>query len=645
MQDQNKQQSQSRFFLAAVLSMMVLTGWMYFFAPEKPEQESANANTNASQQANVNIETKPAPEVKKEDSENAVNTAESETSADENPNKTVTIKTPLYEVKLNSKGAVATSWILKVNDTDDPKARKNLYADGSNKQSEKPLELVSQEGLKEEPRLAPFQLSTGDEKLDKTINYNNYKVSADSDEIEIKGNESKQIDFTYEGENGVQVTKTFVFRADNYIADLSVKLTKDGKPVPNTKLLIGPSIGDQGVNRYTFYTVEPEGVYNAEGSASRQYAASITEENGKGEVKVPGEVDWAGIGDTYFAMAAIPAKKTPGLEFRSSKFEQETKPYYDGIISWITRNESTKTVKHLMTAYVPITADGSTNKIYTGTKDYFVLHNYNDRISQAVGRTIDIEEFINYGYMSFFTRPLSAPILYVLKFLYNFVNNYGIAIIIFTFLFYSLLFPFRWYSSKSFKKAQKNAPMLKEVQERQKEMQKQGVPADDPKMRELQMEQLRMMKGAVPIGGCLPMILQFPLLIALYITVSIYLGFRQETFLWLPDLSAGDPYHILEFAFAISMILSFKFSPITPAAAASPEQKMQQNMMTYIMPIMMLWIMWSAPSGLLLYWFTGNIIMFGQQLIINYLNKTDEPPEEEKEKTEILRKKPKLSTS
>ncbi len=645
MQDQNKQQSQSRFFLAAVLSMMVLTGWMYFFTPEKTEQELANANTNTSQQANVNTETKPAPEVKKEESETVETAEKSESSADENPNKIVTVKTPLYQVKLDSKGAVATSWVLLVNDTKDPKARKKLYANGSNKESQKPLELVSQEGLKEESRLVPFQLSTGDENLDKTVNRKNYKVSADSEEIEIKGNESKQVDFTFEGDNGVNVTKSFVFRADTYIADLSVKLTKNEKVVPNTKLLIGPSIGDQAIAHYDFYSVEPEGVYSAGGSASRQYAASITEENGKGEVKVDGEVNWAGIGDTYFAMAAVPAQKTNGLVFRSSKYEKEVPPFYDGLIAWITGSESTKTVRHLITAYVPITADGSTNKIYTGTKDYFVLHYYDDLLSESVGRRIDIDHFLNFGYLSFFTEPLSYPILLVLNYLYGFVNNYGIAIIIFTFFFYSLLFPFRWFSSKSFKKAQKNAPKLKEVQDRQKEMQKKGVPADDPKMRELQMEQLRMMKGAVPIGGCLPMILQFPLLIALYITVSIYLGFRQETFLWLPDLSSGDPYHILEFAFAISMILSFKFSPTTPAATATPEQKMQQNMMTYIMPVMMLWIMWSAPSGLLLYWFTGNIIMFGQQLLINYINKTDEPEEEEEQKTEILRKKPKPATS
>lgn len=160
---------------------------------------------------------------------------------------------------------------------------------------------------------------------------------------------------------------------------------------------------------------------------------------------------------------------------------------------------------------------------------------------------------------------------------------------------------------------------MKALQDKMKAMQKKGIPNDDPEMRKLQMDQLKMTKDAVPIGGCLPMLLQFPLIIALYITVSIYLGFRQETFMWLPDLSSGDPYHILEFAFAISMVLSFKFSPTTPAV--TPEQQMQQKMMTYIMPIMMLWIMWGAPSGLLLYWFTGNIIMFGQQMLINWLNK------------------------
>ena len=94
---------------------------------------------------------------------------------------------------------------------------------------------------------------------------------------------------------------------------------------------------------------------------------------------------------------------------------------------------------------------------------------------------------------------------------------------------------------------------MKEIQDRLKDLQKKGVPADDPRMREVQMEQLKLMKGAVPIGGCLPMLLQLPLFIALYVAVTISLDFRQASFLWLPDLSAGDPWHLLEFLFAGSM--------------------------------------------------------------------------------------------
>ena len=146
----------------------------------------------------------------------------------------------------------------------------------------------------------------------------------------------------------------------------------------------------------------------------------------------------------------------------------------------------------------------------------------------------------------------------------NFFNgitaNYGVAIIVFTFLFYSLLFPLRWSQSKSFKKAAGNAPKMKEIQDRIKELQKKGIPVDDPRMRALQMEQLKMTKDALPLGGCLPMLLQFPLLIAFYTAITVSLDARQASFMWLPDLSAADPWHLLEFAFAGSMILAMKFA-------------------------------------------------------------------------------------
>ena len=210
MQDNNKQQTQTRFMLAAVLSLLVLTGYSYFFAPTPPE-ENANVNANTSQANSTEVakkeeDKKPAPEETPEEEKEA----ESE-EVEEAPNKIVKIKTPLYEVTLDSKGAVATSWILLVNDSPDQVDRKFLYAQGSTETEKKPLELVSQEGLKREPRQVPFKITTADPSLDKTVNNKNYEVSISDENIELTGSEEKQIDFTLKGADGLEVKKSFSF--------------------------------------------------------------------------------------------------------------------------------------------------------------------------------------------------------------------------------------------------------------------------------------------------------------------------------------------------------------------------------------------------------------------------------------------------
>ncbi|MDQ3132977.1 MAG: membrane protein insertase YidC [Acidobacteriota bacterium] len=638
--DNPKQQNQTRFLLAALLSMAVLFGWSYFFAPKKPQTDDANTAQV------VNTTNTPAPQVQPVQQQPQI----AETTPDNIPNRQITIRSPLYEVKLDSKGALATSWILLRDKS--PRGERQLFADGSTDGEQKPLQLVSQKSL--ETREIPFRLAvTGNQNLNDLLNNRNYQITAGEETIALNGQDEKRIDFTL-NENGVEVTKSFLFRADSYVADLGIKLTQNGQPVPDTKLLIGASIGDHAINNHNFYHIESEAVASVGGDVVRHqgYYSFTYNGNNSSPIQVPGNVDWAGVGDAYFAMAAIPAAPTSGLEFHASKYEVDTKPYYDGIFSWVTRSEKTRETRHLITAYVPITADGSTTKIYTGTKDYFALNAYNESLTSSVGRQInvvDLINFSNYAIIRPITKYLSIPILYSLSFINNFTHNYGVSIIIFTFLFYSLLFPLRWSQSRSFKKASANAPKMKEIQDKIKDFQKKGIPLDDPRMRELQMDQLRMTKAALPIGGCLPMLLQFPLLIAFYTAVTVSLAIRQADFLWLPDLSAGDPYHLLEFAFAGSMILSMKFTP--QAAIVTPEQQMQQKLMTYLMPVMMLWVMWAAPAGLLLYWFFGNVVSFGQQMIINKMNKTGEPPKEEivdsmpSNVKNVKKVKPKLSTS
>lgn len=608
--------------IAAVLSMVVLFGWSYFFAPTKPANnsntETAAANTNTAQ----NVQPQPSA---------ATQTAPTPTTAtvtpDTTPNRSVTIKSPLYEVTLDSKGAVATSWIVlrnKSSMSDYP-----VYADGSNGDNKKPLQLISQRALEQSPRELPFRLLTADQNTTALANDRNYQISVPEESITLAAGEEKTIDFTLTGENGIAVRKSFVFRADSYIADLAVELKQNGQPVPNTRLAIGASLGDHAINYHNLYHTESEAVVAVNDDIKRhQGGYSFTyDANGRSSLVDSGTIDWVAMGDSYFAMAAIPNSPVQGAEYQAIKYDVPITPVHESIFQWVIRSPKTIETRHLVTAYMPIPADGSVTKLFTGPKDYFLLNDLSSTLKGADGREVslvNVINFSNYWWLRWITRPLSIPILYALHYFNQITLNYGWAIIIFTFLFYSLLFPLRWSQSKSFKKASGNAPKMKELQDKIKALQKKGIPTDDPRMRELQMQQLKMTKDALPIGGCLPMLLQFPLLIAFYTAITVALDARQAHFAWLSDLSAADPWHILEFLFAGSMILAMKFTPT--AAAITPEQQMQQKMMTYLMPVMMLWVMWTAPAGLLIYWLFGNVVSFGQQMLINKMNKPGEPP-------------------
>ena len=608
--------------------MAVLFGWTYLFPPPKPPTD-ANANVAANTEANSSTAgpatSSTTPEITEVGSMPATNA----------PQREITITSPLYEIKLDSKGGLATSGIIKRNVS--RKSDFPVYADGSTAENEKPLQLISAKALEQSPREIPFRIVTGDSALDLMINEGVFEITgADADAISLNNGESRTVEFLLKSDvmlRGVtqplEVRKKFTFTANSYLSDLSLTVLLNGQILPNTKLAIGASIGDHAINHHNFYHIESETVAAIDGDIKRHqgYYSFTFDTNNRASLADAGKVDWAGVGDAYFAMAAIPATQSPGVEYKASKYDVQTEPFFYSIFQWIMRSPTTQETRHLVTVYLPITADGSVTKIFTGTKDQFLLDSLNEDLSKSVGRPLDLTNLINYSsywWLRWMTKPLAIVILYSLNFFNALTHNYGVAIIVFTFLFYSLLFPLRWAQSKSFKKASGNAPKMKEIQDKIKDLQKKGVPNDDARMRALQMDQLKLTKDALPIGGCLPMLLQFPLLIAFYTAVTVSVEVRQASFVWLPDLSAADPWHLLEFAFAISMILSMKFTP--QAATITPEQQMQQKMMIYFMPVMMLWVMWAAPSGLLLYWFFGNIVSFAQQMVINRMNKDSDPP-------------------
>jgi len=588
---------QKRLLLAFILSAIILFGWTYLFDPKPQQQKNSSVSADS-----ANTSATPSPE-----SNQDIHKSQSQVSAspaNSAQRRVITVNTPLYRINFDSRGAVATSWIITHYRESNHVGRK-LYSATGDIDNQHPLELIpSEDVLKNSSEsILPLQLLTGEGGLDSYLASSTYTIGGiesqnEKVEIDIKPNENKVLEFLLRDEaTNTEVVKSLRFKADSYIVDVGVKFTRGGKLLPNLNLAIGPSIGDQGISQYSFYAVAPEFVFDVDGDASIHTGQQISES--RDLQKVQGAVNWLAISDTYFAMAAVPPSPVQGIEVRSIKYSHEI----GGV----------KEDRYLVSTSLPIPADGSLTKLYVGPKDHDLLLEASDTLETSLNRPVDLEGLINYGWLGIIARPLATPIFWSLKSLSRMTGSYGIAIILFTIIIYSLFFPLKWRSSKAMKKAQKHAPKMKEVQEKMK-----GLKQTDPRLKELQMEQLKLMKEANPLGGCLPLLIQMPFIIALYTVITVSIDFRQSSFLWMPDLSAADPYRLLPILMAGSMVV-LQF--ITPAPTADP---LQRKMMAVVLPAVMLYMLWTAPAGLLVYWFVGNIVGFAQQLIINRLVKTED---------------------
>lgn len=591
---------QKRLILALILSSAILFIWSYFYPVKTPQNSQPVATASPEASPSPTQSTTPSPSNAQQPQ--PVTSAVAQSAA---PQRFITVRTPLYDVKFDSKGAEPISWIIKKNKTTE--GEKEVFSVAGSADKRIPLELISPDGLKRDPRQVPLQIHTGDLNFDYALSSSTYKVeglsvSEGDAQVDVAAGEKKEITFSFDGADGAQVRKTLVFSGDNYIADVAVTIKRNNASVPSAKISIGPSIGDQGLTHHSFYSVAPEAIAFVGNTVERHPAVGINEnKNSPDRLNLNNQVDWAGVGDTYFAMVAIPLKQTEGLEYRTVAYEY--KP--DG-------GKAEKRV--LVTGLVPIPLDGAHNLIYAGPKDHYLLTEASEDIAKLVQRQqpVDLEGVIDYGFLGWVSRPIAVPILKAISYLSKLTGSYGVAIILFTIVIYSLFFPLKWRSSKSMKKAQKLAPQMKALQEKIK-----GMKQNDPRLKELQMEQLKLMKEGNPLGGCLPLLIQMPFLFALYRAITISLDFRQASFLWIPDLSAPEPYliHILPILMTGTMVV---LQLVTPAPSADP---LQRKMMAIGMPLFMLYILWSAPSGLVLYWLVGNIVGFSQQFLINHLTK------------------------
>jgi YidC/Oxa1 family membrane protein insertase len=629
-------QQQQRFIIALVASAAVLILWNYFFPPIKPPQPNANGNNQPVATGSPTPSSQPSTNATPSPAANQPTPAPP-VAADNVPPRKVRVVTPLYDITFDSRGGVATSWIIKKVKKDDG-SLKDMYAAASTKTDRKPLELIPAppEGVTPEQMTHPFQVITDDPAVDAVLSSRNFKVAGsvpESGEASVDvANGTQQLTLTaHDDATAIDITKTFTFYADRYLADVAIKLTRNNQPVPQVKVVAGPNVSDQSIDHYTLYLYAPEGIALVNGEVRRINATEVhADRRNSGLISwaleglglkspvmkpadhdvIDGQIQWAGVDDTYFGMILVPPRPITGLEYRSTAYQHKTNGKPDE--------------RFLITGLVPVPADGSKTQVYVGPKDHRLLENASKEIANLGGPKVDLGDVINYGFLGSMRRFLAVPILFAIEKLQRATSSYGVAIILFTIFIYSLFFPLKWQSSRKMKKAQKYAPRMKELQEKLK-----GMKQSDPRMKELQMEQLRLMKEANPLGGCLPLLIQMPFLFALYSAITISIDFRQASFLWIPDLSGPEPYllgfiRLLPLLFAGSMIF---LQLLTPAPSADP---LQRKMMAIGMPLFMLYILWSAPAGLLLYWLVGNIVGFLQQIMINKLTKDEEPPPDEK---------------
>ena len=201
------------------------------------------------------------------------------------------------------------------------------------------------------------------------------------------------------------------------------------------------------------------------------------------------------------------------------------------------------------------------------------------------------------------------PLLNALKWLYGYVGNYGLAIIVLTILINLAMFPLRHKSVVSMRKMQALQPQMKAIQDRYADLK-----VTDPARQKMNTEIMNLYRerGVNPASGCVPMLLTMPVLFAFYSLLSQSIELRGAPFgLWIHDLSLHDPYYVTPLLMGVSMFWQQKITPTTADPA-------QQRMMMF-MPLMFTAMFLLFPSGLVLYWFVSNLWAIGQQYFTNWL--------------------------
>jgi len=489
----------------------------------------------------------------------------------------ITIETENYYAEVSSIGGSIQKWILK-------KYRKwDQY----------PIDLVSiqPEG---NPNLIFY---TTDGKLISTKKLNFEFANIKSTKYEIGKNDSVTIELNLNIDDHSKITKIITFYGNSYSFDVSYRFVEMKDIISNFQYQIAWDSGIQYTEHNSIdETNSAKALIYAGGELTEIDAKNFNEQY---KDSISGRISWAATRTKYFTVIIIPVEKETHAAYlegvREKLPDEGAREKYNISLEYPYTGRESETVRFI---------------IYLGPLDFDILKKYN----------IELEKIISLG-AAWIIRPISEYIIIPLfKFLRIFIPNYGFVLIVFSFIIKIVLHPLTKSSMKSMQKMQALQPMMNEIREKYK---------DDPQKMNQQIMRLYKEYGVNPAGGCLPLLLQLPILYALWAVFSSAIELRQAAFiLWIKDLSIPDVIARLPFRIPIFNINEISGLALLMGITMFVQQKMsvkdpRQKMMVWMMPLLLTLMFNAFPSGLNLYYFVFNLLSIVQQAWITKKHKNE----------------------
>jgi YidC/Oxa1 family membrane protein insertase len=563
--------------IGIIIITLVLFLWMYLNAPKQPPRSAQHTEqSQPTQESNNSPSTNVVPPGGKKLSEQPQNdTTGMETYGKSfaplatGTGKTITIKTSLYIATLTTEGGMIKSWSLTKFNTWRGKA----------------VQLVNYESEGDYSLL--FQTTDGKLIDTKDLYFNS--AFNDGQVITLSDSQRYSISFTMSLTDSAEIIRVFSFKGGVYDFGSNVEFRNMDHYIANDKYEIA---WERGLNYTEQNSVD-------ESSFSTAYAyvggeTSTLEASKVGDtLKHEWNTGWVSQTTKYFTAAmAQRGKPAYGYDLRGI----ETKAPDNGL----TRSYYTS----LQVKFEGQPYQVDSFMVYVGPLDYRLLKSYN----------VGLEETVGLGWR-WLIRPISEYLMLpAFQFIHSFIPNYGVAIIIFSILLKLLLNPLTASSMKSMRRMQALQPMMNEIKEKYKE--------DPQKMNQAVMSLYKEYK-INPMGGCLPMALQMPILYALWAIFRSNIELRQSNFVWwIKDLSVPDTILHLPFTIPVLGMSQVSGLALLMAITMFVQQKMsvkdpRQQFMVWFMPVFF-WILFNNfPSGLNLYYFVFNILSIGQQYLMN----------------------------